>query len=401
MRARLLVPAAAVLTLAVAAATPLAAGPRQVGRPGDWAGTVAGAVVGNTLYTVERSGALYATTPVTGTWKKVGKSDFAGTALAVAVGDGLYTIERDGSLYAVSTFAGTWRRLGAAGDWKGTVAAAGLGGRLYTVESSGRLYATDPASGRWEGLGRANFAATRFLLGDGASLYTIEADGTLYAVSPRDGSWKPLGRPGALRDTVAAAAASGRLFTVDSAGALRVSDLGSGMPGTPSPGARVRFLFATGAGLFGIDEGGSLLALEAGGAAPPAPAAVAPAPAVPVASPARAMLGRWVGDPDALQRDPSMKAVGTGNPEMLKGLVGMLASVRIEFTPKTMTIEIMGDTSPPLAYKVLGTSGNAVTIENLEGEKKGSRGRVEFVDPTHLKFWEEGKESSTMFLRRE
>ena len=39
---------------------------KQVGKAGDWAGTIAGTALNNKIYTVEASGALYVTEPASG-----------------------------------------------------------------------------------------------------------------------------------------------------------------------------------------------------------------------------------------------------------------------------------------------------------------------------------------------
>ena len=97
-RKHLIVIAATALIASVA----LAAGEwKQVGKAGDWAGTISGVVLGGKIYTAESSGALYATNLKAGSWKQLGKADFKDTAVLFAVGDLLYSIEASGSLFEI------------------------------------------------------------------------------------------------------------------------------------------------------------------------------------------------------------------------------------------------------------------------------------------------------------
>jgi len=74
---------------------------KQLGKPGEWKGTIAGAVISNSLYTVEQDGTLYVTDLTNGKWTKIGKPEFAHTLFMFANNNQLFTIEGDGSLYAI------------------------------------------------------------------------------------------------------------------------------------------------------------------------------------------------------------------------------------------------------------------------------------------------------------
>lgn len=74
----------------------------RIGRQGDWQDTLAGATLGHLLFTIDASGALYATDLHTAEWDQLGGNDFAKTALLFAAGDALYTIETTGSLYRIN-----------------------------------------------------------------------------------------------------------------------------------------------------------------------------------------------------------------------------------------------------------------------------------------------------------
>jgi hypothetical protein len=75
---------------------------QQLGQPGAWKNTLAGAFLGGALYTVESSGNLYRTNLSDGNWAPVSKPEFGGTAFLFAGGDKLYVIEKEGNLYRVT-----------------------------------------------------------------------------------------------------------------------------------------------------------------------------------------------------------------------------------------------------------------------------------------------------------
>jgi hypothetical protein len=156
---------------------------KQVGKAGEWAGTIAGVALNGKIYTMESSGAFYVTDPASGVWKQVGKNDFANTKFLFAAAGKLFSIEKDGSLYAINPGDGSWKRLGQAGAWAGTICGIGADNRIFTIEASGSLYETDTASGVWKQLGQPAFAATRFMFMCGNGLYTIEKGGSLYQVN--------------------------------------------------------------------------------------------------------------------------------------------------------------------------------------------------------------------------
>lgn len=160
--------------------------------------------------------------------------------------------------------AGGWAQVGPAGAWKGTVAGTVLDGRLYTVEASGALYVTNLGSGQWQQLGKAEFGDTKFMFAAGEKLYTIENNGTLYRVNPDDGGWVPLGPVGAWKGTVAGAVLDGRLYTVERAGGLWATDLGTGKwqaVGKPEFG-KTKHLLAAGNRLYSIEGDGSLFRID-------------------------------------------------------------------------------------------------------------------------------------------
>ncbi len=93
------------LAVALMAISQLASGAgewKQVGKKGDWVGTIAGATINQKIYTTESNGALYVTDPSGGSWKQLGKPEFKNTKFMFAAGAYIYTIETSGTLYQIS-----------------------------------------------------------------------------------------------------------------------------------------------------------------------------------------------------------------------------------------------------------------------------------------------------------
>ena len=125
---------------------------------------------------------LYVTNLDTGTWRQIGKKDFANTSFMFSIGDSLYTIERSGTLYRVNAEDGSWTKVGPGKAWKATTVGVSHRGKIYTVETSGALFETDPQDGTWRQLGKAEFVNTKFMVATEERLYTVESDGSLFAV---------------------------------------------------------------------------------------------------------------------------------------------------------------------------------------------------------------------------
>src|SRR6185436_7902518 len=83
-----------------------------------WGNTIALTTLRGTLYTIEKTGALYRTDLNTGKWAQLGKADFGNTRFLFADTQNLYTIEVDGSLYRINPVSGVWNRVGQDGAWK-------------------------------------------------------------------------------------------------------------------------------------------------------------------------------------------------------------------------------------------------------------------------------------------
>lgn len=379
---------------------------KAVGKTGDWAGTIAGAVLDGRIYTAESSGALYVTEPALGTWRQIGKNDFANTQFLFAATGRLFSIEKNGSLYAINPADGSWRGVGKAGSWARSIAGVALNNKIYTVESSGALYLTDPASGAWSQVGKNDFASTKFLFAAANKLFSIEKDGSLYAINPVDGSWKRLGQVGAWAGTICGIGAGDRILTVEASGALYETDAASGVwkqLGQPAFAA-TRFMFFCGEALYTIEKGGSLYQVSLGGkggaVTPPAgkPTINEKSSAAGAGNLTFAFMGKWVGDTATYEKDPVYKEQAKASPDMAKAALGMLKSMAMNVTLDGITMEIMGEKIGPIKFTVITSSGNTLTIESVEPGKPPSRQDILFLDATHIKMAEKGNEAKALFL---
>ncbi len=348
---------------------------KQVGKPKAWAGTIAGIGLNGMLYTVERSGALYATDPASGAWKQLGKPDFAATTLMMSAAGRLFTIEKDGSLYAIDPASGAWQRLGAAGSWAGTIAGVGLNNKLYTVENSGSMYVTDPASGAFKLLGNPDFAGTAFLLAAGNKLYSIEKDGSLYVIDPANGAWKRVGAAAGWANTIAACGMPGVILTVERSGRLYATDPASGVWKQLGKAdfAATRFMLTCSGSLFTIEQEGSLYQVEIGGGAP----AQAPATA-PTANAASAA---------AVAGNLTFAFMGTWQSES-----GMTMKVTLD----GITMSMDGKQIGPIPFQVITSKGNTLLIESTEPGRRPTRQEIVFLDAKRIQMGEQGRTDRTL-----
>ncbi len=155
---------------------------------------------------------------------------------------------------------GAWGPLGRPGDWKNTRAVTVLDERLYSIEASGALYVTDLSNGNWMPLGKPEFAGTTFLFAAGNSLYTIEKDGNLFRVNPGDGAWVRVGAKEGWKGTLAGTVHKGLLYTIDAAGCLQMTVLGTGMKKQIGKAEFINTqrMFAAGDSLYTIEKSGRL-----------------------------------------------------------------------------------------------------------------------------------------------
>jgi hypothetical protein len=242
-----------------------AGGWKQTGEAAGWKQTIAGAILHEKLFTVEDSGALYATDLRCGAWQQIGRAEFGNTKFMVSVGESLFTIETNGTLYRVNPANGRWARVGQDGIFGLTIGAVSLGGSIYTIESNGGLYVVDPHQGGWQQLGKADFADTRFFFASSHALFTIESTGTLYEVNPADGSWTQLGESGAWKNALGGAVLNDHLYTAEKDGHLYSTNLKTGKRRPVGAAAydTTRFMFASVESLYTIETSGNLYHVNA------------------------------------------------------------------------------------------------------------------------------------------
>ena len=385
----------------------------RMGQPGNWAGTLNGAAIGDKIYTVETGGALYETDGKTGAWKQLGKPEFADTVFLFAVKGKLVSIEKNGNLYIINPADGSWEASGKPGDWANTIAGAVLDSLLYTVEAGGALYETDPVSGTWKQIGKNDFANTRMLFSLGGGLFSIEKDGSMYLINPADGSWVISGQPGGWAGIVAGTMLGDKLYTVDDKGSLYETDpaVGSLKALGNTEIAGIRFLLPSGNGLRGIDGDGNLyfIASAASPAAAPAENADSPTPAVAVDmenDPGVAgqltfkFLGNWQGDPEPFKQDPEYIKHAETAPEMVKSITDMMTGMLMTVTMDGITMDVLGQKAGPFKYSVIAGSGNALIIRNEEGPKAGVQSKIVFRDDRHIQVIELTSEGRAMFFKK-
>ena len=107
------------------------------------------------------------------------------------------------------------------------------------------------------------------------------------------------------------------------------------------------------------------------------------------------LLGTWVGDPETMAKRPELE----GNPTA-QMYIDMVKSMKMTFEADKVIAEMMG-AAQTAGYKVVASSGNGVTIESTEGEKKGTQTVLEFIDDTHITMAEKGKGGPPMVLKRQ
>jgi hypothetical protein len=237
---------------------------KQLGKNGEWKATIVATSNGNSMYTVESSGALYKTDLTTGTWKQIGKSEFGNTKFIQYANGSLYTIETNGSLYKVNPSSGSWSQIGKAGEWKATIHNCILGGAMYSIESSGALYKTNLTTGTWKQIGKSEFGNTKFMLASEGSLYTIETNGSLYKINASTGTWVQIGKAGDWKATTAISVKGGNMFSTESSGALYRTSLSSGtwkQLGKPEFGS-TKFMVSGTAQIHTIESSGSLYKVQ-------------------------------------------------------------------------------------------------------------------------------------------
>ncbi len=233
---------------------------RQVGQPQAWKNVLAGAIVGDRLYTAERDDSLRMTKLASGERVKLGGPGFGQTKFMFAAADSLWTIERSGTLYRVSPADGSWAQVGPAGAWIATRAGAILKGRLYTIEEGGSLWVTNLSNGTWAGIAADGFSDATTLLAAGDDLWTVTTEGSLYRVDAKSGGRKRVGPAAGWKSPLAACVAGGQLYSVRPDGTLHETRLTDGQDsqiGKPDFAATT-FMFPGARQTYTIEADGSL-----------------------------------------------------------------------------------------------------------------------------------------------
>ncbi len=232
----------------------------RIGDAGAWKLTRGGAILNGHLYTAENDGSLRSADLATGERKQVGKLEFANTVVMFAAGETLFTIETDGTFFRVNPGDGTWARVGQQAAFRLLRAGTIFKNRLYTAESDGSLRSADLTTGERKQIGKLEFANTAAMYASAEALYTIETDGNLFRVDPNNGTWARVGLEGAYKLARAGAIFSNRLYTAESDGTLRWTDLATGVKkliGNPDFGATA-FMCAGGDEIYTLESDGSL-----------------------------------------------------------------------------------------------------------------------------------------------
>ena len=117
----------------------------------DFAHTAFLFATGDSLVSIEKDGSLYLINPADGSWKRSGPAgEWAGTIAGAMLGGTLYTVEAGGALYATEMEAGAWTQAGTGFD--GTAFLFAIAGRLCGIDADGQFFraveggATAPAA---------------------------------------------------------------------------------------------------------------------------------------------------------------------------------------------------------------------------------------------------------------
>jgi hypothetical protein len=163
-----------------------------------------------------------------------------------------------------TTGPGSWKRIGKADEYKQIIGGVVQGGALYHAVRDGTLYKTDLATGKLETISRKpDFGGIRWLLTTGDQMLSIERNGTVYTIGT-DASREPAGKAGAYKDSIAAAAVPGKLFTIEKDGTFYITDLTT-MGWTSlkkSDYGNTRYMLASGDKVVTVEKDGSAFRID-------------------------------------------------------------------------------------------------------------------------------------------
>jgi hypothetical protein len=190
----------------------------QVGKDGEWKGTIDMVGMDGFLWSVEPDGSLYKTDPATGNYTQVGeKGSFQKLKLFEGMDHMLWTVE-GGTLYKTDPNTGKWEQSGEGGGWARTIAMVGMNGILYSIEPDGSLWKTDK-SGTDTLVDKGGFKGCTELAAMDGKLWTIE-NGTLYKTDPASLKWEQVGKEGDFANVTAMEGADKFLWLIDKEGTL-------------------------------------------------------------------------------------------------------------------------------------------------------------------------------------
>jgi hypothetical protein len=230
---------------------------------GSFANTLIGVGMGKTIYTVERSGKLYASNMKSGNWRELGSGYNTQFLIADSSdSDGsLYAIEKDGTLYRVDPKTGDFEQIGGDGFFKGCTAADAVSGWLYCV-ANGHLFSVDLDAGDINDLGGSYASKAMWCWQD--SIYTLERDGSMYKIDGEDGSYERVGDAAAYADTIAATIHNGMFYAIENDGALGATDIDehSYEEIDDTDFSSIRQIFSANGNLYGISKDGTLYSID-------------------------------------------------------------------------------------------------------------------------------------------
>ncbi len=107
------------------------------------------------------------------------------------------------------------------------------------------------------------------------------------------------------------------------------------------------------------------------------------------------LIGSWTADFETFEaQNPDVSK----NP-MAKLAVGMLGSMKLQFTADKMTAEILGQ-KKDVGYEVVSTDASSVTITATDGDQKGAKTTIKFIDANHMSMHQEGKPGPAMVMKK-
>lgn len=144
--------------------------------------TIAGTVINDTIFSIEKNGQLYATHLHSGESKAIGPPDYKGSKYLFDYADVLYNVESDGNLYRINRNTGEWNFVDDKQKFKGVLALTVFHSNVYFVTNSGSLKKYDLNAGSTQLIGAPAYSDAKFLTTIDGTLYLITKQGNLLAI---------------------------------------------------------------------------------------------------------------------------------------------------------------------------------------------------------------------------